>query len=99
MTRFAIPLLLLGAVQSSWLNDEDSDRVIRCRARLEHIIRQTGPTDPRPTVLVEHSSYADQTVYQCLISDLEGKRHWRGLGDDPKAAAREAFADYWRDFK
>lgn len=99
MTRLAITILLLGTIQSSWLNEDDSERVLAVRARLEHIIRQTGPTDLRPTVIVEHSSYAAGTVFQCLISDMEGKRIWKGLGDTPKAAAREAFDGYWRDFR
>lgn len=97
MTRALAALLILGTIPWDGL-PEDSERVMALRARLEHVIRQTGPTDPRPTVLIQHVTYTD-TSHGCWISDLEGKRVWKGIGDSPRAAAREAFADYWRDFK
>lgn len=93
-------LLILGTIQYSWLLDDDSEQVASTRARLEHIIRQTGKYDPRPTVIVEHKTYAAGSAYECVISDLAtGKKVWRGVGDTPRGAAREAFADYWGNFK
>lgn len=95
-----LSLLLLGTIQSwGWIAEDDSERVLAIRARLEHIIRQTGPTDPRPTVLVQHHTLIGG-AYSCEISGLDGKRpYYEGIGQTPRDAAREAFANYWRDFK
>lgn len=95
--RLAIALLALSTIDHSWL-DDDEDRVLALRARLEHIARQTGPSDLRPTVMVEHKTYYG-TSFECVISDLEGRRVWRSVGESPKEAAREAFAIYWKDFQ
>lgn len=94
-------ILLLGTIQYwGWIGDDDSDRVAAIRARLEHVIRQTGPTDPRPSVLVQHHTLAGGVTFKCEISGLDGRRpYYEGLGDTPRDAAREAFAAYWRDFK
>lgn len=95
-----LPLLLLGTIQSwGWIAEDDSERVLAIRARLEHVIRQTGPADPRPTVLVQHHTMIGG-VYSCEISGLDGRKpYYEGLGDTPQAAAREAFANYWRNFR
>lgn len=95
---------LLATVHPDWLGRDDSERVQALRARLEHIVRQTGPHDTRPTVIVQHGEI-EGGIYKCEIECLEGRncvggRHyWDGLGHTASEAASKAFEKYWRQFR
>jgi hypothetical protein len=94
--KYISTLLLFGTIVGGpiWVDDQlEIAHRNKIRDRLEHMIRQTGPLDPRPTIIMEHIQFGP-TAYRCIISTLDGKKSWIGTNDTAQEAMVDALNKY-----